>query len=218
MNIINRKLSLKEFETYVSTYNFGLLKPNKLVVHHTWRPTKAQWKGEKSMLGLESYYEKLGWRTGPHLFVAEDGIWLFSPMNTMGTHAGVGNANSIGIEIVGDYDAQKWEGETKKNAIGVIKVLSKHLDINNEMIKFHNDYSTKSCPGHAITKEWLFNELAEDSTVPDWPNVAGKLSAKDVWSKSLSKKYLSESSNFHQNMTKGELMIILARLHPDLFK
>jgi N-acetylmuramoyl-L-alanine amidase CwlA len=164
------------------------------------------------MRGLQSYYQGKGWRAGPHLFIAEDGIWLFTPMNKTGIHAGRGNYRSIGIEVVGDYDTQKWDGATKKNAIGAIRALSGRLDINNEAIKFHRDYSSKSCPGHSITKEWLFSQLAVDPDVPDWQNVVGKKSAKDIWNKSIDKKYLSHSSKFNQNFTKGEAMIILARM------
>ena len=157
--IINQRLSLDEFRAYVKAYNFGTLPANKIVVHHTWRPTKEQWGGQRSILGLKSYYEGKGWPAGPHLFVAEDGIWLFSPMRQNGIHAGNLNDRSIGIEVVGDYDQQVWSGQTKNNALGVINSLKERLGVTNDRIYFHRDVSSKSCPGHAITKEWLFKEL-----------------------------------------------------------
>ena len=173
MKTLNKRLSVEEFQKYVNEFNFGALNPNKLVIHHTWKPTKNDWKGESTLNGIKNYYEGKAWNAGPHLFIAEDGIWLFSPMNKKGIHSGVGNYRSIGIEVVGDYDVHKWSGKTKSNAISAIKILMTRLKINTEMIKFHNDFSSKSCPGHAITKEWLFNEINffnEEYKPPTWAN------------------------------------------------
>lgn len=203
MTVLGTKLSLEEFKKYVAVYNFGSIKPWSLVIHHTWSPTKAQWQGAKSIQGLKTYYESQGWSAGPHLFIAEDGLWLFTPMKDVGIHSGEGNATwlssigrktlgfakpwggrllgySIGIEVVGDYDAEKWSGETYKNAIGAIKCLKESLGITNEGVYFHRDFSKKSCPGWAITKEWLGQQLVPPPPVlPNDPTskliqVAGK--------------------------------------------
>jgi N-acetylmuramoyl-L-alanine amidase CwlA len=222
MYTINRVFSIKEFEEYVDKYRFGILPANKLILHHTFRPSKKQWNGKHTMDGLKSYYEKKGWRSGPHIFVAEDGIWLFSPMNRNGTHAGIGNLRSIGIEVVGDYDVEKWSGNTKKNALSTISILMKRLDIDTGNVKFHRDFSKyKTCPGAAITKEWLFRELdyySQDDDIPDWKNVAGKLSAEEVLSIAKEKRYISSSTKFNDPLTAGKLMIFLARIFPDKFK
>lgn len=162
MNIINKKLSLDDFKAYINGYNFAPLNPTKIVLHHTWRPTTQEWQGQKSINGLKSFYEGKGWSAGPHLFIAEDGIWLFSPMNLVGIHAGEGNTKSIGIEIVGDYDNQLWAGKTKENVLGAVKALMSKLGVKEDGIKFHRDYSSKSCPGNAITKEWVLSQLKSD--------------------------------------------------------
>ena len=159
MDIIDKRLSLAEFADYVRTYDFGTQPANKLVIHHTWRPTKDSWAGERTIGGLKRYYEAKGWSAGPHLFIAEDGIWLFSPMRSDGIHAGSLNHRSIGMEVVGDYDAEVWSGMTKTNALGAISTLIKGLGIVQSDIYFHRDVAQKSCPGWAITKAWLFAEL-----------------------------------------------------------
>lgn len=171
MEIIGRRLSLHEFQDYVTGFDFGPKLPNKLVVHHTWRPTKEGWAGERSIQGLKTYYEGKGWPAGPHLFVAEDGIWLFSSMRQDGIHAGSLNTLSVGIEVVGDYDLIQWEGQTKYNTLGVIKVLSDKLGIQRNQIFFHRDVSSKSCPGNAITKEWLFAQLDAFRILPRIPTL-----------------------------------------------
>ena len=168
MKIIGKKLSLAEFDDYVNKKDFGKLPPTFLVVHHTWKPKKNEWNGATTIAALKKYYEGLGWNAGPHLFVAEDGIWLFTDMYEVGIHAGAGNGTektgySIGIEVVGDYDNEVWSGKTKENALGVIKVLQEKLKIKDNGIHFHREYSAKSCPGNAITMDWLLGQLKKDN-------------------------------------------------------
>ncbi len=170
MEIINRRLTVHEFEDYIKNYYFGTKPANKLVIHHTWRPTTEQWQGQTSINGLKGYYEGKGWPAGPHLFIAEDGIWLFSPMRKDGIHAAAFNHQTIGIEIVGDYDNQIWKGQTKYNALGTIRSLAIRLNLKEEDILFHRDASPKTCPGTAIQKQWLFDELRSYRTKPRFPN------------------------------------------------
>ena len=172
IQIINQRLDLHEFRNYADTYQFGAPPPDKLVIHHTWRPTRENWGGVHSIAGLKRYYEGKGWPAGPHLIIADDGIWLFSPMNKDGIHAGKLNHRSIGIEVVGDYDQEKWSGKTKENTLGAIRFLMKRLSIAKQNIFFHRDISSKTCPGKAITKEWLFTELDNVRVLPAIPTVS----------------------------------------------
>jgi N-acetylmuramoyl-L-alanine amidase CwlA len=134
------------------------------------------------MQGLKTYYEGLGWVAGPHIFVAPDGIWLFTDMSEVGIHAGAGNATwekdgkiytgysvagatlkeySIGVEIVGDYDEFVWEGAILDQALHVLSTLKKHFRWTHDQIRFHREFSPKSCPGNAITREWFDKKLTE---------------------------------------------------------
>ncbi len=160
LEIINQRLTLSEFKSYIDAYYFGTNPANKLVIHHTWKPTLATWNGATTIQGLKRYYEGKGWPAGPHLFIANDEIWLFTPMRQNGIHAGTLNDRSIGIEVVGNYDQKVWSGSTKHTALGVIRLLQQRLAILNQGIYFHRDASSKTCPGNAITKPWLFAELA----------------------------------------------------------
>lgn len=183
MTIVGKQLTVQQFRELVSGYNFGSIKPTSIVIHHTAKPTKAQWRGAASIAGLKRYYEGQGWPAAPHLFIAEDGIWLFTPMTDVGIHCKEGNATwvkngvkyhgyggpagsilkeySLGIEVVGNYDGELWMGATKSNALLAIKGLMLRLGIPKERVLFHRDFPTafKTCPGKAITKPWLFHEL-----------------------------------------------------------
>jgi len=195
MKILGDSYTISDFRKYVMEKDFGSIPPTSLVIHHTWRPTKAQWQGKKSIYGMKSYYENTKkWNAGPHLFIAEDGVWTFTDMYDVGIHAGVGNSTykwgkltgySIGIEVVGDYDNEIWTGKTKKNALATIKILMDKLNLNYEDIRFHRDFSTKSCPGHAIKKQWLIGELkamsSDGKQTATVSNTEPSAWAKEAW-------------------------------------
>jgi hypothetical protein len=212
-------LTKETFLAYIKDKYFGSLPATKIILHHTWKPTVADWKGQSTFLGIKKYYEGKLWGKGPHIFVAPDGIWLMTDIQKDGYHAGItGNWRSIGIEVVGDYDHVKWENPIKELALFVIDSLQKKLKIADTDIKFHRDYSTKSCPGNAITKEWLMQELQRYrgdlySDVPDWKNVVGGQSAKNIWLQAKEKQIFSVTSKFTDPINKGELAIILKRLN-----
>lgn len=47
--MIGERLSSDEWLTYLRTYEWGQLRPTRLVLHHTYRPTSKQWQGLRSM-------------------------------------------------------------------------------------------------------------------------------------------------------------------------
>jgi len=180
MIIVGKNLDKIGFKQYVADYNFGTIPPNRLVLHHTWKPIEedgdgiiepGEWNGSYTVQALKTYYERKGWQTAPHLFVAEDGIWLFTPFYDVGVHAGKGNATykskfsnarfngyigrkgagnwkwnlesySIGIEVVGDYDDHKPSGKTLDNTLFVIKTLMDRLKIQKDIPKVELEMNT----------------------------------------------------------------------------
>ena len=175
--MIGKMLSIHEWLSYVAAYAFTNLKATKVVLHHTWRPTVAQWSGLKTMQGMQNYYAGKGWTSAPHIYVGPDGIWLFTPLRDIGIHANAGNGSraagwySIGVEMVGDYDHVRPSGAIWEATKAVLGGLSRKLGIApRQLLSFHRDYNnTKSCPGWAITKEWVFAEV--DGWMADHPHV-----------------------------------------------
>ena len=181
MEIIGKKIPPEKFFAYLKTVKFGSIRPSEIVLHHTWRPTAQSWRGERSIGGLKNHYENLGWSAAPHIFVASDGIWAFFDLAKVGIHAGAGNATwekngeishgftppkggtlvkySIGLEVVGNYNHQVWSGQTKENAVGCLRDLLDFFEMGREKIFFHRDFSSKSCPGSAISKDWVWRQL-----------------------------------------------------------
>jgi len=150
---IGQALLVSDFVTYLQNYNFGSIPPDTIVLHHTAVPTLAQWTANEAGLseprirakrlaklaGLRDFYAAKGWSAGPHLFVCDRYIYLFTPMNQVGIHAKWGNSframgrlhYSIGIEIIGDYSNQVWPTAVARNVHGAVIALQARLGTFN---------------------------------------------------------------------------------------
>ncbi len=148
---IGRGLTREEFAAYVQDFDFGPHLPDFVVLHHTWKPTLADWgSGEAGRSEPEIRAKRLGrlkgvlahyqttfptWRSGPHLYIDDRYIWLFSPMNVEGTHAAWGNVvkrggrelRSIGVEVIGNYDTSAWPEAVERNVGYTVAVLKQRL-------------------------------------------------------------------------------------------
>jgi len=159
MKILNKCLTKEEFKKYIRKKKVQR-KIDKIVLHHTLNTIEQWQKGEVSCNYYKKMYEEKGWESGPHLFVAPEGIWLFTDINIQGTHANEGNRGSIGIEMVGRYDDRLPSGKVWENTKAALKVLLTKLNLNAKDIHFHREYNPhKSCPGKAVTKKWLRVQL-----------------------------------------------------------
>lgn len=170
MEIDGRVMTAGDFVRYVETIEFAQPLPTRIFLHHTWRPTPETWRGHETMLAMKAYYERQqwrdsdgrlheGWTAGPHIFVAPDGIWLFSDL----AHDGVGvyghNYRTRHIEMVGNYDGEPPSGTILSDTVAVIGALSERLGLRASELGFHRDFSNKSCPGWAVTKAWLIPQV-----------------------------------------------------------
>jgi hypothetical protein len=166
MEIIGKCLTANEFKKYVENKSFGILPANKTILHHTYIPNLSQWKGLSSIMAMKKVYEGKKWKAGPHLYIAPEGIWLFSDMAKDGVHAGSGNWRSIGIEMVGDYSFNKPKGMVWELTKYAITILNNKLKLLPENIKLHREFSDTECPGKAINKLWVIDELVNYNILP----------------------------------------------------
>ncbi len=190
---IGQGLKADEFSHYVESYNFGRQPPDFVVLHHTAIPSTQTapyptgWRWDSSESGLtegqiyrkrlkqlealrEFYRTGSGWDRGPHLFIDEKWIWLFTPMFEQGIHAKEGNGYrdstgrlrySIGIEVCGYFENVQWSAPVAAlvgHAIAVIKRKLGNFEIKHQKfsggISSHRDYNKPSCPGKAITEPY----------------------------------------------------------------
>ena len=194
---IGEALTADQFTAYVRDYDFGPFPHDFVVLHHTANPstqharyssglvwdageaglTESQIKQKRlrSLTGIKEFYRRdRGWDRGPHLFVDERWIWLFTPMFHTGIHAvganyyrdAAGFHYSIAIEVVGYYERVRWP-DPVANLVGhVVAVLRQRLgtfDLRHQpragAVSSHRDYNKPQCPGAAITEGYYLGVL-----------------------------------------------------------
>lgn len=145
--------------------------PSRICIHHTAAPSLRQRPAgfvQQHMRNLRDYYkEKRGWDRGPHLFVDDDEVWLFTPLTSPGIHAASFNRDAIGIEMLGDYDNEdpktgRGRAVIETTARAVVHLMA-HFGIGEDDILFHRDdpQTDKTCPGSKIAKPWFLQQVKE---------------------------------------------------------
>lgn len=196
---IGAGLTLDRFETYVSAYNFGPVPPDFVVLHHTYIPsttwarasTGVVWdageagfteeeiyrKRTQHLAAIRTFYrDQRGWDRGPHLFIDDRYIWLFTPMAEVGIHAGHGNSYrtdgqlhySIGIEVIGNYEQTPWPPAVERLVGGAVAIVQQRLGTfrldyvrGAGGISSHRDWGKPGCPGTAITEQYYLRVIRQ---------------------------------------------------------
>jgi len=176
--IVGCGFTAADFEDYVTTVELNVWQPQFVVVHNTQVPRLSDWHkipGEQHMKDLESYYrDTQHWSAGPHLFVADDLIWVFTPLNTPGVHSPSWNAISWGVEIVGDYDIELLSDGTRENAITAMAALHQLAILNPQSLHIHKEDPKTThtfCPGKNIVKpdfiHWITERMEQNAATAD---------------------------------------------------
>ena len=157
--IVGKGFTPVEFEDYVRGLAFGQWRPQFVVIHNTGDPTFAEWHSvptERRLKGLESYYrDDQGWSAGPHLFVADDKIWVFTPLTMSGVHSPSWNLVSWGVEIVGDYDHELFRADVRTNVVSALTTLHAAIGLDPLSLKLHKEDPKTThtyCPGSRVSK------------------------------------------------------------------
>lgn len=146
------------FDAYAHQLNFGAWRPQFVVLHNTQIPTLAKWHdvdGHSRMRIFAEYYrDTMQWSAGPHLFVADDLIWVFTPLITPGVHSPSWNRMSWGVEVVGDFDRELFQGAIRSNAIAAVATLHAIVGLDPATIRLHREdpLTTHHCPGPGLDK------------------------------------------------------------------
>jgi hypothetical protein len=120
------------------------------------------------MKALQHFYRDIqGWSAGPHLFVADDLIWAFTPLNTPGVHSPSWNAISWGVELVGDYSVEQLTPALQENEVTALATLHASIGLDPNGLRLHKEdpkTTHKGCPGSNIVKadviQWIIDRMA----------------------------------------------------------
>lgn len=164
--IVGARFSPDDFSGYVSHLAFSAWRPQFVVVHNTGSPTLAQRPNgftNQHIQNLVSFYrDQQGWSAGPHCFVDQNGIWVFTPLTTPGVHSPSWNSISWGVETLGDYTKEVFEDPVRSNLIACLATLHIAVGLEIQTLHFHKEdprTTHRDCPGDHIDKEKLKNDV-----------------------------------------------------------
>jgi N-acetylmuramoyl-L-alanine amidase-like protein len=146
-----------------------------VTLHNTSAPSLAQWAHNRLryspselMQNMEGSWRALHWHTGPHYCVvpeADTPIFELSDPSAPGVHASCFNSVSIGIEMVGEYNVEDFNGGpgqvVRDNAVLLLAALHNKLGLapvpfayDVRGLHFHRDCvrDHHDCPGTNVVR------------------------------------------------------------------
>lgn len=189
--IIARQFTADEFSTYIDGVTLTDWTPTLIVLHNTYNPTlKACPDGfnDDRIENLHQYYQfqvdngpgkPKGWSGGPHLFVDQNGVWVFNPLDRHGVHSPSWNKVAWGVEMLGDYSTESFDDgpglDVQKNAVAALAAMFRKLGIDtvdNDNFKLHREdtlTSHKGCPGSNVDKQSVMTAVQAQLSVSTTP-------------------------------------------------
>jgi hypothetical protein len=163
--------TLDAFKAYLAT------KPRPawvrgLTNHNTYIPNETQWRGIASVRSCMQTYIGKGWSAGPNLFLAAEapnpahrGIFQLTPITHPGVHAGQCNADHLGIENVGDFDARPPTPAQYQLLLAVNRAILEWWKLPPASVNVHNECMPgRTCPGRHLTGVQIRGDLASGVT------------------------------------------------------
>jgi len=163
--IVGQGFTPAAFDAYVSDLTFGSWRPQFVVLHNTAVPRLGDWhkvSGSQRMKNLEAYYrDTQHWSAGPHLFVADDLIWVFTPLTVSGVHSPSWNSIAWGVEMVGDYNVEPFSPQVRDNAVSALATLHGALGLDPNSLRLHKEdpRTTHDCPGKNVNKADVIDRI-----------------------------------------------------------
>lgn len=160
--IVGQSFTADGFDDYCHTLHWTAWRPTFITLHNTASPSlKDRPLGltKQHILNLEKFYrDQQGWKAGPHLFVDDRQIWVFTPLIVSGTHSPCFNKVALGVEMLGDYNKEAFDSgrglAVQQNAVAAIATLSAVLGFDPGTMRLHKEdtCTTHDCPGKNVNK------------------------------------------------------------------
>jgi len=169
------RLTVPQFTTLLqSTASSLTRKIDAVHLHHTWRPTRAQFKGQATIEAMRNYHINTNkWRDiAQHLTIDPHGLlwtgrnWNAPPASQAGRN-GTSDAGPFMIEIVGDFDHGRdvLDGDQRHSVVAVVAALLRTFGLTGAAVHFHRELeSPKTCPGTSVDKKTLMSEIEAAQT------------------------------------------------------
>ncbi|AWM07683.2 N-acetylmuramoyl-L-alanine amidase [Bradyrhizobium symbiodeficiens] len=169
--IVGTAYTADEFDSYAHALRWSGWRPAFIVVHNTAVPTLAQRPNgftKQHILNLEGFYrDQQHWKAGPHLFIDDRQIWVFTPLTMSGVHSPSYNKTALGFEMLGDYDRDEFNSgrglRVQRNAVAAVATMSAVLGLDPDTMKVHKEdpLTTHACPGRTVVKNKFIEKVKE---------------------------------------------------------
>ena len=160
--IVGKSFTPDSFETYCEAQSWSAWRPKFIALHNTGAPSLAQRpKGltPVHIANLEAFYrDQQKWSAGPHLFVDDLQIWVFTPLTVSGVHSPSWNNIALGLEMLGDFEKEPFDSgrgqKVRDNAVAAMATLSIVLGLDPAGMRLHREdpATTHACPGRNVKK------------------------------------------------------------------
>lgn len=158
--IVGKSLSPAELSGYMKSLVYTDFDPQLVVIHNTQIPTLAEWKKGgcvlEDLLAQQRWFrDTQKWSAGPHLYIDDAQIWVFTPLTVAGVHSPSWNGSAWGIEVVGNFDIETLGDEQKHLLLWALAVMHRDRGWTEPQFKFHKDdprTTHKGCPGKNIDR------------------------------------------------------------------
>lgn len=163
------RLTLAQFQLLLPDRHALTREIRAVHLHHTWKPTRAEFRGLHTVEAMRRYHVGLGWEDiAQHLTIDPAGglwtgrNWNRPPASSRGFN-GTPAAGPFMIEMVGNFDTgcDPFDGDQREAALDVVTHLLRTYSLAVSDIRFHSELNEgrKTCPGSAIARRDLEQDV-----------------------------------------------------------
>lgn len=174
--IIGNSYTPAAFDSYCHELRWTAWRPSFIVLHNTAIPSLAQRPNgftPQGIKNLERYYRDEapvksgppGWNAGPHLFIDDRNVWVFTPLTVSGVHSPSWNKLALGVEMLGNYETEPFDSgrglKVRRNTVAALATLNAILGLDPGSMKLHREdaLTTHACPGRHVRKLEVIQEV-----------------------------------------------------------
>jgi N-acetylmuramoyl-L-alanine amidase len=169
--IIAQTFTPETFDAYCHTLQWTAWRPSFMVLHNTATPSLVQRPNgftQQHIFNLEAFYrDTQKWKAGPHLFIDDKQIWVFTPLTVSGTHSPSWNKGTLGIEMLGNYEHEPFDSgrglAVQHHTVAALATLCAVLGIDPQTMRLHREdpLTTHACPGKHVRKLAVIQAVQE---------------------------------------------------------
>lgn len=170
--IVGVNFSPEAFAEYCKKLSWTSWRPQFVVLHNTAEPTLVECPNgitRDRINTLEQFYrDTQKWSAGPHLFVDDKQIWVFTPLTVPGVHSPSWNHVALGVEMLGDYQNEDFNSGrgllVQQNAASAIATLHSVLGLDPHTLRLHKEdpKTTHHCPGDNVDKDKFIQAVIDN--------------------------------------------------------